>query len=64
MTVSEIIAPDSTEDPAYGKQEGLAYNGHFAKNCFHPLFAFTSDGNGLGAKLRPGKINQLGLALV
>jgi hypothetical protein len=35
-----IIDLDSTEDPAHGKQEGVAYNGHFAKNCFHPLFAF------------------------
>lgn len=43
-----IVDLDSTEDPAYGKQEGVAYNGHFAKNCFHPLFCFTSDGNCLG----------------
>jgi hypothetical protein len=39
-----IIDLDSTEDPAYGKQEKVAYNGHFAKNCFHPLFCFTSEG--------------------
>ena len=25
-----IIDLDSTEDPAHGKQEGVAYNGHFA----------------------------------
>jgi hypothetical protein len=25
--------------PAHGKQEGVAYNGHFAKNCFHPIFS-------------------------
>jgi hypothetical protein len=36
-----IIDLDSTEDPAHGKQEGVAYNGHFAKNCFHPLFQFV-----------------------
>jgi len=48
-----IIDLDSTEDPAFGKQEGVAYNGHFAKNCFHPLFSFTSEGDCLGAKLRP-----------
>ena len=46
-----IIDLDSTEDPAHGKQEGVAYNGHFAKNCFHPLFAFTSEGHCLRAKL-------------
>src|SRR4030042_1628091 len=27
-----IIDLDSTEDPAHGKQEGVAYNGHFAKS--------------------------------
>ena len=32
-----IIDLDSTVDQAHGKQEGVAYNGHFAKNCFHPL---------------------------
>ena len=47
---------DSTEDPAYGKQEGVAYNGHVAKNSFHPLFAFPSEGDCLAAKLRPGNV--------
>jgi len=51
-----IIDLDSTEDPAHGKQEGVVYNGHFAKNCFHPLFGFTSDGDCLGARLRPGNV--------
>ena len=53
-----IIDLDSTEDPAHGKQEGVAYNGHFAKNCFHPLFAFTREGDCLGAKLRPGNVHS------
>jgi len=53
-----IIDLDSTEDPAHGKQEGVAYNGHFAKTCFHPLFCFTSDGDCLGAKLRPGNVHS------
>jgi Transposase DDE domain group 1 len=58
-----IIDLDSTEDPAHGKQEGVAYNGHFAKNCFHPLFAFTSDGDCLGARLRPGNVHSADGAL-
>ena len=45
-----IVDVDSTEDPAHGKQENVAFNGHFGKNCFHPLFAFTSDGDCLRAK--------------
>ena len=48
-----IIDVDSTEDPAHGGQERVAYNGHFGTNYFHPLFAFTSEGACLGAKLRP-----------
>ena len=58
-----IIDLDSTEDPAHGKQEGVAYNGHFAKNCFHPLFAFTSEGDCLGARLRPGNVHSADGAL-
>lgn len=53
-----IIDLDSTEDPAHGRQEGVAYNGHFAKNCFHPLFGFTSEGDCLGARLRPGNVHS------
>ncbi len=53
-----IIDLDSTEDPAHGKQEGVVYNGHFGKNCFHPLFCFTSEGDCLGAKLRPGNVHS------
>jgi len=49
---------DSTEDPVHGNQEHMAYNGHFGKNCFHPLFCFTSDGDGLAAKLRPGNVHS------
>ena len=53
-----IVDTDSTEDPAHGKQENVAFNGHFGKNCFHPLFAFTSDGDCLGAQLRPGNVHS------
>jgi hypothetical protein len=53
-----IVDVDSTEDPAHGKQEHVAFNGHFGKNCFHPLFAFTSDGDCLRAKLRPGNVHS------
>ncbi len=53
-----IVDVDSTEDPAHGKQEKVAFNGHFGKNCFHPLFAFTSDGDCLAARLRPGNVHS------
>ena len=53
-----IIDVDSTEDPAHGSQERVAYNGHFGLSCFHSLFAFTSGGACLGAKLRPGNVHS------
>ncbi|MBW2327156.1 MAG: transposase [Deltaproteobacteria bacterium] len=53
-----ILYMDSTEDPAHGNQEQVVYNGHFGKNCFHPLFCFTSDGNGLEAKLSSGNVHS------
>lgn len=53
-----ILDVDSTEDPAYGKQEGCAYNGHFGKTCFHPIVAFTGDGDCLAAELRPGNVHS------
>jgi hypothetical protein len=53
-----IIDLDSTEDPAHGKQEGVSYNCHFAKNCFHPLFCFTSEGDCLRTKLRLGNVHS------
>jgi len=40
----QILDGDSTEDLAHGNQENMVYNGHFSKNCFHPLFCFTSEG--------------------
>ena len=53
-----ILDVDFTEDPAHGNQQYMAYNGHFGKNCFHPLFCFTSDGDGLAAKLRSGNVHS------
>lgn len=53
-----ILDVDSTEDPANGSQEHMAYNGHFGKNCFHPIFCFTSEGDGLAAKLRLGNMHS------
>ncbi len=59
----QSIDLDSTEDPAHGKQDGVASNGHFAKNCCHPLFSFTNEGDCLGVRLRPGKVHSAAGAL-
>ena len=53
-----ILDVDSTEDPAHRKQENVAFNGLFGKNCYHQLFAFTSNEDCLGAKLRPATFIQ------
>ena len=53
-----VLDVDSTEDPAHGKQEGCVYNGHFGKTCFHPIVAFTGDGDCLAAELRPGNVHS------
>jgi hypothetical protein len=31
-----ILDMDPTEDPAHENQEGVEYNGHFGKSCYHP----------------------------
>jgi len=53
-----ILDLDSSEDPAHGRQEGVNYNGHYRKNCYHPLFCFTSSGICLAGKLREGNVHS------
>jgi hypothetical protein len=53
-----IIDVDSTEDPVHGSQEGAAFNGYFDQVCYHPLFCFTSKGDLLSARLRPGNAHS------
>ncbi len=53
-----ISGLDSTEDPAQGKQDWVAFNGHFAKNWFHPLFGSISERDCLRAMLRPGNVHS------
>ena len=48
--------PRQSESPTYGEQEGSAYNGHFAKTCYHPLFCFNHLGDLEGAILRGGNV--------
>ncbi|HIJ76436.1 MAG TPA: IS1380 family transposase [Deltaproteobacteria bacterium] len=53
-----IIDVDSTEDPVHGNQEGSAFNGYFEQVCYHPFFCFTSKGDLLSARLRPGNAHS------
>jgi hypothetical protein len=46
---------DSTDDPAHGEQEGVAYHGYFGQHQYHPLLVFDGDtGQIVAAVLRPG----------
>ena len=36
-----ILDMDSSVSETYGEQEGSAYNGHFRRTCYHPLFCFN-----------------------
>jgi len=40
-----ILDMDSSVSPTYGQQEGTAYDGPFACECYHPLFLFNQDGD-------------------
>ena len=51
-----ILDMDSSVSETYGDQEGTAYNGHFACECYHPLFLFNQDGDVEYAKLRQGNV--------
>ncbi len=46
---------DSTDDPAHGEQEGVAYHGYFGQHQYHPLVVFDGEtGQLITAVLRPG----------
>jgi hypothetical protein len=53
-----ILDIDSSESPVHGRQEGSAYNGHFAKTCYHPLFVFNQHGDLERCALRPGNVHS------
>jgi hypothetical protein len=48
---------DSFAYDAHGKQEGVAYNGHYRTECFHPLVAYSDTGDLLAIRLRPGNVH-------
>jgi Transposase DDE domain group 1 len=46
------------ETETYGRQEGSAYNGHFGRTCYHPLFCFNNYGDLEGCPLREGNVHS------
>jgi hypothetical protein len=53
-----VLDMDSSESPTYGEQEGSAYNGHFGRTCYHPLFVFNQLGDLERCTLRPGNVHS------
>jgi hypothetical protein len=50
-----ILDCDSTDDPAHGQQEGVAYHGYYGQYMYHPLLVFDgATGQLITAVLRPG----------
>src|SRR5260370_14080819 len=53
-----VLDMDSSESPAYGAQEGSAYNGHFGCTCYHPLFVVNQLGDLERCALRSGNVHS------
>jgi hypothetical protein len=50
-----ILDFDGTDDPAHGRQEGVAYHGHYQQYMYQPLLVFDGEtGQLITAVLRPG----------
>ena len=50
-----VLDLDGTDDPAHGRQEGVAYHGFYGQYMYHPLLVFDGDtGQLITAVLRPG----------
>jgi hypothetical protein len=50
-----VLDFDGTDDPAHGKQEGVAYHGFYGGYMYHPLVVFDGEtGQLITAILRPG----------
>ena len=53
-----ILDMDSSVSETYGNQEGSAYNGYFACECYHPLFCFNQFGDVERTLLRNGNVHS------
>jgi hypothetical protein len=53
-----VLDFDGTDDPAHGKQEGIAYHGYYHQYMYQPLLVFDGDtGQPLTVVLRPGTVH-------
>ena len=53
-----VLDFDGTDDPAHGRQEGVAYHGYYHQHMYQPLLVFDGDtGQLITAVLRPGTVH-------
>ena len=52
-----IVDVDSFPHETHGRQDGMAYNGHYRIEGYHPLIAITDTGDIVGVMLRPGNVH-------
>jgi hypothetical protein len=56
---------DGTDDPAHGRQEGVAFHGYYDQHMYHPLLVFDGDtGHLITAVLRPGNVHASRFAVL
>jgi Transposase DDE domain group 1 len=53
-----MLDMDVSVSPTYGDQEGSAYNGHFGRTCYHPLFVSNQFSDLERCALRPGNVHS------
>lgn len=53
-----VLDFDGTDDPAHGRQEGVAYHAYYGQHMLHPLLVFDGEtGQLITAVLRPGTVH-------
>lgn len=53
-----VLDIDGTDDPAHGKQDGVAYHGYYRQHMLQPLVIFDGDtGQPFTVVLRPGTVH-------
>jgi hypothetical protein len=58
LATEVVLDMDSCVSPTHGEQEGAAYNGHFGRTCYHPLFVFNQFGDLERCALRSGNVHS------
>ena len=55
-----VLDMDSSVSPTqHGEQENSVWNGHYACNCYQPLFVFNQFGDLERCALRPGNVHSV-----